>query len=526
MSVPQRGQPYLIRDFRQGRYSPYSVSPQLIPDNSVANGVNVNFDTIVGSAVVRPGTGKLGNTVESGATPYGLAEFVGPNGYPNLLVAVYPHVAHSSASPSASPSSGVGSASPSVSASVSPSAGPGNTLWYFDGSWHEATDLTDNLSLSAYNRFATFGGGLFLTNLVDGMMFSTDADTWATTNCLDAATAKCSLVYRYKGRLLAAGNPSSGMRDRVYFSSIIAPNSSPFLTWNADPDIGDWIDVNPDDGGNITGFSETSTFVLVFKDNAMYRMDTVSKTTDAENIYNIGATRQEAIVLCQGLTYFFSGTGIYRTNGGFPDLISRAGVQDFIDAITPEYWYKVVGGTDGNNIYFSLGDITLGTRVYSNVVLKFSTRDQNWSVHSYADWFRWFANRTIKTGSNQGRVLVGADASGDVQKLNYGNTDNTNPIYYELETQDIEFGNRAHTKKINDKVVVFSQYASSSRVEIKADDKDPVQLRTNMDGRVNVSKDNAIEGKYFRATWSGHTKTQQPVFEGIYFEDVIDQGIM
>lgn len=271
-----------------------------------------------------------------------------------------------------------------------------SVLYYYDNNdstWHTSTPGLGSWSQSAKNRFAVLGGRLFITNDVNGMRDSIDANNWVTTNSI--GTYKPSLVYRYKGRLLASGDPT--YPDRVFFSSVIEPAASPLITWNVDPTTGDWIDINPDDGGYMTGFSESSTFVLAFKNTGMYRMDTISKTVDAENIFNVGAVSQEGIVLCQGVTYYFSGVDIRRTNGGYPEQISRTGVQDFIDAIPQANWTAVCAGTDQLNVYFFIGNVILNRnqtdeRSYNNVVLKFSPRDENWSVHSYAQTYKFFGS--------------------------------------------------------------------------------------------------------------------------------------
>lgn len=356
--------PWLLRDFRQGRVSKNSVSNFLVPENSVSNSLNVNFDEIIGSAKVRAGTVKLGSTVASGQTPLGLAPFIGPSGTPDYLLAVF-------------------------------SDGGAGSLYYYNNdtaAWALSTTLDATLDPDAKCRFATLGGRSFITNNVDGMKDSADADTWGTTNSI--GTYLPSLVYRYKARLLAAGDPT--YPDRVFFSSIIDPASSPFITWNTDATTGDWIDINPDDGGYLTGFSESSTFLLVFKNTGMYRMDTLNTTVDAENIFNVGAVSQEAITLCQGVTYYFSGVDIRRTNGGYPEQISRIGVQDFIDAIPQTNWPLVCSGTDQLSVYFFIGDVTLNVnqtneRAYTNVMLKFSPRDESWSVHSYAQSYRFLS---------------------------------------------------------------------------------------------------------------------------------------
>jgi hypothetical protein len=360
-------QPFLLRDFRQGRYSKDIVSELLVPENSVSNSVNINFDEVIGSAKVRPGTVKLGDTVASGQTPLGIYGFVGPAGSPNLVLAVF-------------------------------SDGANGTLYYYDTSWH-VSDLT-TLSPTKKNRFATLGGSAFVTNTTDGMSCSVDGAVWVTGAGNAMALYKPSTMYRYKARMLAMGDPT--FPDRVFFSSIVDPTSSPFITWDTNVTTGDWIDVNPDDGGYCTGFSESSTFALIFKNTGMYRMDTVNKTIDPDNIFNIGAPSQEAITLCQGVTYFFSGLDIRRTNGSdYPEQISRYGVQDYIDAIPTTNWLNVASGTDGLNVYFSIGDVTLNQnqsnqRTYTNVVLKFSPRDQNWSVHSYAMPLKLFGSYTTQ----------------------------------------------------------------------------------------------------------------------------------
>jgi hypothetical protein len=71
-------------------------------------------------------------------------------------------------------------------------------------------------------------------------------------------------------------------------------------------------------------------------------------------------------------------------------------VQDFIDAIPLANWTSVASGTDQINVYFSIGDITLNRntndeKTYTNVVLKFSPRDETWSAHSYSNEFKFFA---------------------------------------------------------------------------------------------------------------------------------------
>src|ERR1035437_6701492 len=482
---------YLARDFRLGRYTQGTISNYLTPQNSVKFCRNVNFDTIVGSAVVRLGTTLLGSAVASTYSPLGLAPYMGKSGSPNYLMSVF---------------KGATTA----------------TAYYFDTSWH-ATNKTA-LSNTAKDRFAVLSGSLFMTNSTDGMFDAPAGTTFGITNSI--GTYKPGLIYQFGARLLASGDPT--YPSRVWFSSIVAPQSSPFITWNLDLVTGDWIDIDPDDGGYNTGFAETSTFVLVFKNNGMYRLDTVNKSTDPQNIFNIGAVSQEAIVQCQGIVYFFSGLDIRQTDGSFPQQISRAGVQDIIDAIPQSYWSSVCAGTDGLSVYFSVGTVTLNYKqndeqILTNCVLKFSPRDQSWSVHTYANAFQFFANWTDTVGTT-GQKMRGADTTGQVQTINYGTTDNTTAISYELETQDAEFGSRAHLNKISNDMVVFCKNGEDSSFQAKCDGE-LKQIKIDLSKRVNIGNDINLEGHWFNFRWFGQTTGTSPVFEGIYIENISDIGI-
>src|SRR5437660_857355 len=83
-------QPVEYRDFSKGVYRKVAVSQALVPLNSVSHSLNFNFDTTIGSAVVRPGTTVLGATVASGKSPLGFFEFVTGGSAINDLLVVYP----------------------------------------------------------------------------------------------------------------------------------------------------------------------------------------------------------------------------------------------------------------------------------------------------------------------------------------------------------------------------------------------------------------------------------------------------
>jgi hypothetical protein len=482
--------PLLLRDFSRGTIRKYSASESLVPVNSTAHSINVNYDTTIGKATVRPGTTLIGAAVSTGKTPLGLTE---ANMATNIMVAVFK-----------------GATTP--------------TAHYFNGTaWGASSPtLTSN---TAKCRFAVLGNRVFLANGTDSMQSSADGSTWASTNCtFSPVSVVPSLIYRSKARLLASG--WSSLKSRVYFSSVI--DSSLAITWNTTAADGDWIDINPDDGGYVTGFGETSNQTLVFKSNGMYRMNVISKTVDVENIFQIGAVSQESIIGCQGIVYFFSGQDIRRTNGGIPEQISRLGVQEWINAIPQANWADVCSGTDGFNVFFSIGNITLNAnkneqKTYSNVVLKFSTRDESWSVHSYAQRPMFYCQYT---NSTNGRKVIEVDTAGLAQTVDSGLTDNTAPIYYELETQECEMGNRAHLKSISDKIVVFGKYMTNGKLQVKTGEDDYVNVDINLNSRVAMGKKINAEGYYYTFRWFGESSSTAPMLEGIYIENIEDKGII
>lgn len=591
--------PFQLRDFSKGRVSKSSTNTFLIPPNSVAGSININYETILGSGVVRPGTTLLGSNVVSNKTPLGLVEFVGISGTPNLQLAVFTGASNA-------------------------------TLYYFDTSWHTTTLTT--LSNTNKHRFATIGGRSFMVNGTSSipstpgwgmtMVSSKDGITWNSTNCTPQQIITMAdgsiilgpipnLIMRTGQRLITGSDSSSVFpnKDRIYFSSIIsqtpikrtataltndlgagfqqinvnltahgytqfqqitveganqpdyngsffietivdannfiyyafaspAPVSpatgtikifTPQLTWNTNSVTGDWIDINPDDGDNLTAFAEASAQVLVFKSRSMYRLDLVNKSTDSSNIFNVGAVSQEAVTVCQGLCYFYSGGAIFRTNGGFPQQISRLGCQDFLDAIPAANKPGVSLGSDLFNVYFSIGNVTIGTgrtgqRTYNNVVLKFSTRDETWSIHYYAQQPGLFSQFT--TPSNDRQTLF-ADTSGNVQMLNVGLTDNGTPIFFELETQEQEVGNRAHEDSITDNIAVFTNNGIDTKLQVRTDDGDYKDVDINLSNRINIGDGvNVTNAHYVTFKWSGTSTGAAPVFEGIYVEAVVDEGLI
>ncbi len=127
--------------------------------------------------------------------------------------------------------------------------------------------------------------------------------------------------------------------------------------------------------------------------------------------------------------------------------------------------------------------------------------------------------------TTQNVFMVAADIDGDVQAINVGKGDNGTPIYYEVETQDLEFGDRTHLKAISDKIVAFTNFGVDSSLEVKATDGDYMPINITLGKRVNIGQVINTEGFYFNFKWFGESNSFSPIWEGLYLENVVDRGI-
>lgn len=120
--------------------------------------------------------------------------------------------------------------------------------------------------------------------------------------------------------------------------------------------------------------------------------------------------------------------------------------------------------------------------------------------------------------------MVFADTDGDVQIPNVGFNDNGVPIFFELETQEIDFGIRSHVKKASDKIVVFADDAEGTEFSAIIDGEEQ-EIDIGLGLRVNIGENINLEGKLYTFRWSGSSDTVSPIFEGFKLPDITDAGM-
>lgn len=446
-----------------------NVADSVMPDGSASLSVNFHYD-VLGMAIQRSGTTVLGATVASNTTCSGLFQYIDSAGSTNRLFAKF-----------------------------------GTTTYVYNGTtW---TSLGESLS-SAKCRFAQFLNLAFRVGGGSTTVSSTGAG-FGSTNCSGAPSGK--FIMPYKQRLYIAGDTT--YPDRLFFSSIASSTST--ITWNQTTQ---YLDVNPEDGNNITGLAKVSNLLLIFKERAMYRWNGTS--TDPDIVVDIGTTSQESIAQVKGTVYFFNPSGIFATNGGYPMEISRP-IYNWIQGMSASYYTEVSGFGDEDHYYCNIGTTTVNGRTFTNTWLVYTISSQNWHVYTFADSFR-FMTRYINSSSAV--TYVGGDTGGDVQTLFSGNTDNTAPIVYEYEAKDEDWGSNASTKCITE-LAVFMKQGLGGTVSISEDGK-PYESVGKINNAVSIIKGINKRGHSLRVKIFGSNKSTPVKLEGYAFLKGENLGIL
>lgn len=292
-----------------------------------------------------------------------------------------------------------------------------NTIIYYNnaGTW-TASKSNDTYAATITNfnryRFATFVDYLFRVNGRDSVATSKDVNggIWGAINAPGTITP--AFIAVFKDRVYVANDVGTS-GSRMYFSSLPSSGS---ITWDT---TNDYVDVNPDDGDEITALENNGNRLLVFKTRALYRWD--YGQTEADRLIGIGTKSQESVKtnFDLGITFFANPKGIFAYTPASlrPRLISRK-IQKWINAVPAADWNDVVAEVDEDHYYCYLSDsITVPgvgdngeDRTFTNVMAVYTISLDAWTIYSLHTKWR-FANRLIQSsaediyfGSHEGRT--------------------------------------------------------------------------------------------------------------------------
>ena len=413
--------PAMFKDITIGLITEGSVSEDKMPANALTESLNFHFDRL-GSATLRKGTTLLGNAL--GNSCLGLYEFR---------------------------DSGSGSNNQVMQVN-------GTVLYYLSaGTW---TSKRTGLTASAKARFTTFLDFVWMVNGVDATAIwdGNPSDSFVTNGNASGAPIG-AFIENYRSRVWIAGNPT--YPDRLYFSSLPSAVTTPIVTWNTDVSTGNWIDISPSDGENITCIKRTMLSLLVFKNNHIYRVYSISETEPDPKI-NLGTYSAESVVETKDGIYFHHPIGFYKYNylrHGSVQELSKP-IQDIVDNITAANYSKIAGWTDGDHIYWSVGSVTIRGVTFNNLVVRYTVSSKAWTHYTYPN--QMLFSSSYNDGSTLYK-LVG-DSTGNILKMNTGKTDNGTPIAYSAVHHWENFDGLLSTQKTISALLVAHDGGTGSNV--------------------------------------------------------------
>ena len=479
----QNFQPVERKQLKSGLINFGAVAENVYPDDAVLESLNFNFDTI-GKMTLRKGTTQLGNTMAV-SDLLGLYNFRDSgSGTYNQLLAVN-----------------------------------GTVVYYLSG----ATWTSKRTGLTASKaRFSTFLDYVFMVNGTDATVIwdGNPSNSFLTTgNALNAPTGK--YIENFRARMWIAGN--STYPDRLYYSSIPSAVTTPIITWDTNVTTGQWIDISPSDGENITALHRTKGALLVFKNNHIYRVFSILQT-DPDPQFNVGTYSQESVVETKNGVYFHHPTGFYRYDGNVTE-VSRP-IIDIVRAITLTNYSKVAGylEADGDHICWAVGDCTVNGVSYTNLVVRYTISTQVWTHYNFSSQF--LVGTSYNNGSNI--ITVVGDNGGKVFTTESGLTDNSSEIMYSIihPMDDID-GSHATLKIVNKMFFMHSGMAGANinyqtPEDILNDFRKKVgQMKSSETGFSNL----ALKGRKIRIKISGFSKGEPCSYEGLQWIEGSTQPI-
>lgn len=376
------------KSLRSGLITESAVSENNYPMDACTESLNFNFDTI-GNGTLRTGSTLLGNALTGNSL--GVYEFRDSGGGTNnQIIAVN-----------------------------------GTAAYYLSsGTW---TSKRTGLTSGSKARFSTFLDYVFMVNGTEATAIwdGNPANSFVITgNAASAPTGK--YIENFRARMWIAGNTT--YPDRLYYSSLPSAVTTPIITWDTSVTTGQWIDISPSDGENITALHRTKVALLVFKNNHIYQVYSILQA-DPDPKIDVGTWSQESVVEAKNGVYFHHPTGFYRyANGGVQEISQP--IIDIVNGITLANYSKVCGHLDpsGNHIQWEVGEVTYKGITYANLAVRYTISTGAWTHYSYPTQF------LTSSRYNDGTTLytVIGDNSGNYFKLDTGLTDNGTPITYSL----------------------------------------------------------------------------------------------
>lgn len=253
--------------------------------------------------------------------------------------------------------------------------------------------------------FARFGGPgaevLYAANGTDsvqqwdGSAFTVPSYTGtAPTGLFVAVTPWDNRLVNARGTGTSAGTNQSAIR----FSDPGVPT-----TWGDN----NYVDLTPGDGEAIMGLAVWEELLFVFKETKFFVFTGTSTDATGSPIFNyravetgIGLVANRAVTAARDGVYFLDRTGVYRTTGDVPELVSDKIGPFFLGGT--EGWYQ--GGSLNTSEYANAAMTFVNERIYLATTTGTATANDKTLVYDprYGWWSLWDLPAACLTGFRVG----------------------------------------------------------------------------------------------------------------------------
>lgn len=491
MAAGNKLDPQFIKEVSSGMVT--NINENILMKNSVALGLNIDFDEELGSGVTRPGTSIVNAQINAGKTVLGLSFYQNPtDSTKNKLL-------------------------------VSMNAANGLTQVIYDAATGSSSLAGDTKDLKT--RFLTYLGSILRVNGTDAPK-AFDGSSWVTTGGdfdLGNMPTGYKVAIEFLDRVYLFVNATNP--DRFVYSG--TPTGSPLaVSWTVD---NGQVDLEPEDGGGgIVGAGKVPGYILIFKEKSMKRWNYYSASP--ETLINLGTPSHESIVCAAGICGFFSASypdaiGFYITNGDRPVAISHLrakNIKKWVDAIPSSYYASVSGWATETHMCWSVGDLTVDGVNYTKVVFRWSIKTGEWAVRSYPKEFRVFSE--YKSGSPASYKMVGGTTDGEVIQLDvpgvYDDYPSNVPIQWNIMAQIDDF-NFNQKKEISEKIIAVTKNAQGADVYVIVDDDNrPVTLGQIRNRVSEILFQKPLTGNVFQFGIRGLQKGSRAYFKEIELPNI------
>jgi len=297
--------------------------------------------------------------------------------------------------------------------------------------------------------------------------FYTVYDGSTFTDLTTSNTPYANFLTNWRGRIFAGYYTVSSVNflSRLKYSSVDFGGADPWLENADDPSSSGSMTVNAGNDGVITGLSIVGDRPFYYKEGGVYKFN---GTGVIRMPYNIGAIKN-TIASTGGSDFFFTPEGVFYNDGSkiqmasFPiyKLIEKTYRKLGID------YSKLCSVSYKDYYMLYIGDIYWDNKTYSNGMLVYNARYDEWYIWSLAHQMTCFSYYLDPVSND--RKLISGDINGNtyVWGEDYNN-DNGVAINFAIKTKHYYLENILSEKRLQEYFII-SDFGNEAKLYVEYD---------------------------------------------------------